>query len=421
MTPGSPPVPPEVIPVAPSPSPSTLDRGDTADPPLARLLVITLIQTLASVMVFRGTYFYTEQMLAFSKHLNLWLAAVGMGGFYIVGAVTSRHAAKRLGSRGLLVTTVACQGLIFLSQALWPGTATLTIGYMLLSTMLGWMWPVVETYVSAGRNARQTARALGVFNITWASGVPVAVAVVGPLLKLYPPLVFYLPAAMSLVNIGLILPLRMTQHLADDHPDRPAAHELDKMHAYVISTRVTMLAGYAMTSVLAAMMPSLFRDGLGLGVMAATALASWLDVPRVLMFILVSRHAFWEGRRGVLGAAAVMLPVGFLLVMLSPNVPLVLLGQAIFGLSHGMAYHAALYYATVVKNASIDAGSWHETMIGGGFALGPLCTLAGLSLGAMWSAPLVGMLVGAAPLVAVPLLGGVGPLVRPTRRSALVR
>jgi len=48
-----------------------------------------------------------------------------------------------------------------------------------------------------------------------------------------------------------------------------------------------------------------------------------------------------------------------------------------FGMAAGFSYTAALYYALVAENASVDAGGAHESLIGIGIGLGPLSGLAG--------------------------------------------
>ena len=55
-------------------------------------------------------------------------------------------------------------------------------------------------------------------------------------------------------------------------------------------------------------------------------------------------------------------------------------GELLFGTAAGFLYTAALYYAQVVQNASVDAGGAHEALIGVGYALGPGAGLVGTAL-----------------------------------------
>jgi len=68
-------------------------------------------------------------------------------------------------------------------------------------------------------------------------------------------------------------------------------------------------------------------------------------------------------------------------VLFARHLPLALVGELLLGLAAGFAYYSALYYALVVKNASVDAGGAHEALIGLGYAHGPLAGLAAQTAG----------------------------------------
>jgi hypothetical protein len=90
----------------------------------------------------------------------------------------------------------------------------------------------------------------------------------------------------------------------------------------------------------------------------------------------------------------------------------VVLGEIVFGVLSGVTYFAALYYAMVVKNASVDAGGAHEGLIGLGFSLGPGVGLIGHALARTGGSYLGGVLLGVAPLLIVCVWGAFKPLVR---------
>ena len=89
-----------------------------------------------------------------------------------------------------------------------------------------------------------------------------------------------------------------------------------------------------------------------------------------------------------------------------------LLGEAIFGFAAGLTYSAAIYYAMVVKNASVDAGGVHEGLIGAGFAIGPAMGLAGIAMAPIFGNEMLGVLAGVAVLMAVCAAGALRPLAR---------
>jgi hypothetical protein len=155
-----------------------------------------------------------------------------------------------------------------------------------------------------------------------------------------------------------------------------------------------------------------------------------LDVARVTAFGVLGFTAAWHGRRGSMGRAMWMLPAGFLLVLAAPvipgglaglRLPAVLVGELLFGWTAGEIYFAALYYAMVVKNASVAAGGGHESLIGLGFALGPAAGLAGVAMKGMLGSPLAGILSVAGVLMLVCSLAAARSLLRAGPKATIVR
>jgi hypothetical protein len=119
-----------------------------------------------------------------------------------------------------------------------------------------------------------------------------------------------------------------------------------------------------------------------------------------------------------------------LLILLGNSLPLVILGEIIFGVAAGFSYTAALYYALVADNASVDAGGAHESLIGIGIALGPLSGLAGQLLvgqplpfgaeaaGSAGLQPFAALALTSLPVIGVCVLGALRALVRPPGRPA---
>jgi hypothetical protein len=140
----------------------------------------------------------------------------------------------------------------------------------------------------------------------------------------------------------------------------------------------------------------------------APGLAGLLDLFRVAAFLSFRLYRGWVGCPYFLALQCFALPSGFLLALLGPNLAAVVAGELIFGFAVGGAYYAAIYYALVVKNASVEAGGGHEALIGTGFTVGPA-----LGLLAVWLTPhvgsrLLGTVLGVGPLL---VLGSVAALV----------
>lgn len=376
---------------------------------LARLLLIAFLESFATASVERGVYFFSLKRLGFSDAANLALALV-FGAAYVVGAMASHRLSGRLTEKKLLGVSIAGQLIVHALLAAWAGPATLFVGHGALGLFNGLKWPVVESFISAGRTPAATARAVGRFNIAWASSVPLALVVAGPLISRWAAGLFVLPGAINLVALWLIRPLPpRPAHLPQDHPERLAAGQILRYRGLLGCSRWTMLGSYATLWILAALMPRIFRD-LGFAVAAATALAAVVDFVRLVAFVILERYSGWHGRVGPLVVSVAALPVGFFMVLFGASPAVVLAGEVIFGLAAGMTYYAALYYAMVVENASVGAGGVHEGLIGLGFAVGPAAGLIAIRLAPVLGSDVLGTLAGIGPLLGVCWVGAFGSL-----------
>ena len=356
-----------------------------------RLIVLAFIESLATILVEGAVYFFAHERLGFSNAGNLSLALV-FGAMYVVGATSSQRAAARGGERRLLLATAISQVVVLTLLALRPLPGTLFAGQAVMGLLFGLKWPVIESYFSAGHDPRSAARAVGRFNLSWCSALPVALAAAGPLIAWREGALFATGAALAGANLLLIVRLPASPaHLPSDHPARPDAEQVRRLGRLLVAARWLMLAAYSAMWILRTLLPSVFSE-LGVGVSGATALSGLLDVARLTAFIVLGFWTAWHGRRAGLLAASGLLSVGFLMVLFAPNLPAVLIGEAIFGWATGQIYYAALYYAMVVQNAAVSAGGGHEAMIGLGFAVGPAAGLAGVALKPLLGRELVGVL-----------------------------
>jgi hypothetical protein len=109
-------------------------------------------------------------------------------------------------------------------------------------------------------------------------------------------------------------------------------------------------------------------------------------------------------------------------VLLGQSVSAVIGGELLFGTAAGFLYTAALYYAQLVQNASVDAGGAHEALIGVGYALGPGAGLIGTALaggaGPGSAAYVRGMSIATLPLILVCTVCALRPLIQAWRTLA---
>lgn len=366
---------------------------------LGRVYAFAFLESLGTILLQRGLYFYTHDRLAFSETGNLALALF-FGVTYVVGALISHPLVTRIGEKSGVMASLV--GLLVLHTTLWlhPSVRFISVAFGIVAVLQGMKWPIIESYVSAGQIPAKILTNLGRFNVSWASAVPVALAITGPLVgSSHPELLFALAAAINVIAIGIALPWPARPvHLADDHPERPAAGQVERLGALLVASRWLMLASYALLFLLAPLMPGIFAR-LGFSVSIAGVSSSAMDVVRLGTFAVLGAYPGWHGRAGPIALAMLGLPIGFVLVLFGASPSLVFVGQLVFGAAAGVVYYASLYYALVVKNASVDAGGAHEGLIGLGFAIGPLLGLAGHRISESLGSYVTGMLAGVMPMV----------------------
>ncbi|MDY6914403.1 MAG: hypothetical protein SVT52_08110 [Planctomycetota bacterium] len=382
-----------------------------------RLILFTFIENFALTLVLRSAYFYGRETLGFSDIENL-LMAMAFGATMAVGALCSHRLSQRLKEKKQLVGILWCQFILYMGMFFGAGlAATLMVGLAGLGFLCGLKWPVVESYLGAGQEAPATAKAIGRFSISGATAILLAMLVAGPIIAAWSAGLFLTAAVIAPVSLYLVAPLpRRPAHLPDDHPTRPPAGQVLRYRALMNSSRWLMLGNQAMTAILVALVPHVLHN-LGRHVSEATALSGVLDAAKLAAFILMGAWGAWHGRSGLLLAAMAAAMAGFFMVLFGPNLAVVLAGEALFGLAVGVTYYAALYYAIVVKNASVDAGGGHEALIGAAGAIGPAAGLAGIALADVLGSRVLATVAGVGPMLAFFAWRGSWPLVRDRLRS----
>jgi hypothetical protein len=344
-----------------------------------KILALTFVGSFAVISIERGVYFYTASRLGFGDGANLALA-LAFGLMYVIGSLVSHRVTVALGEKRTLGCVVVAQMLVHLGMSTLPGGVMFWILDPLAGLLYGMQWPIIESYISAGRCSRDTHRILGLFNMSWAVAIPLNLALAGPIIEHAPAGLFLLPAALNLIMLLLMRHLPSAPpRLQEDHPHRPALAELARLRALLGGHRWGLVLSMTALFILAPIMPRIYRD-LGMGVESASALSGLLDVLRVGAFLLLWLYGGWHGKTWPVLGTVVLLPVGFAMVLLGGRIEWVLLGEVLFGLGNGLAYYGALHYAQVVHNAAVEAGGAHEALIGTGFAVGPLAGLIGLAL-----------------------------------------
>ena len=358
-----------------------MNRGaDDRPAPLAAVLAVTFAGSLSGGVFWAAIFFLTANHYGFPPERNLVLATV-MGAVYAIGAATAGRLVRKLASssspRALLMAALACWTIAALAPLLAPHTeVVMWAGALLGAAASAVTWPIVESYLGAGRHGANMRAAIGWFNVTWTPATALALLLM-PVVGHFSPLgTLSLSAAASAVALAAAFAL----------PIRPGAHEADVADAAVgreyrpLLRSVSWLlpTSYVLCSVMAPLLPHRLAE-VGGSTTGGLVPALWM-IARFFTLIVMWRTGFWHGRWGTLVLAACTLAAGLATILLAPTVTVVAAGLVIFGVGMGLTYYAALYYALAVGRAEVDAGGTFEALIGVGYFVGPLLGIAAVAV-----------------------------------------
>src|SRR3954470_15649594 len=174
---------------------------------IAALFVLTFLESIAATLIQRGIYFFTHENLGFSQNQNLWIA-FGFGAAYVGGALVSHGLSRRFGEKRVLLGSVLALLALHSLLALVPAPAVRVGSVFGTAAVQGLKWPVVESYVSAGRAPKQLLPLLSRYNVTWATAGFVAIGITGIIVGTHvPSLFFWFPALLNLAAALLVLRL----------------------------------------------------------------------------------------------------------------------------------------------------------------------------------------------------------------------
>ncbi|MDY7110546.1 MAG: hypothetical protein SYC29_18090 [Planctomycetota bacterium] len=354
--------------------------GDDGVTPLWAPLAVTFLASLGTGIFWNAIAFIARNTYDFPQERNFVLAAV-MGAVYVIGAFgigrIMQRLEHRLRPRTLLVGLMVAQGVLCFGPVAIGREAVFWITAAGVSIASAAMWPLLESYLTAGRHGRAMRSAIGWFNITWMSAVIVPLLAMPPLLEDRGEWVI---GAQAIASLLALVPLcffaaRPRHHAAD----LAAASVTAEYPLLLRSARVLLPMSCLLFMAMGPILPYRFED-IGVKLEFQTpATATWMFA-RFAAMLVMYRLRFWHGRWGTLLLAGSLMTGGFALVILAPDLLRMLVGFVFFGVGIGAVYYAALYYAMSVGRAEVGAGGVHEALIGSGYTLGPLAGLTGTVL-----------------------------------------
>lgn len=368
---------------------------------------------LEGTNAFAASYYFNYLMFllqrdhGFSNLDNLALGAVH--GFLYVGA---SWFAGRFGQRHGYFTSLRIgfggMGAGVALGWLLPGITGQILALLVWTVAMCFTWPMLEALASEREPKHRLPHRIGLYNVIWAATAGLAYFIGGTLFQhLGKTSLYWLPLiihALQWMSLGW-LERRHAQSVSATHlsaPTSPQGHPIPQREIRI--TRVFQklawmgnpFAYMAMNTVIA-VVPSI-AERAGLGIEEGGRLMSAWFIVRTLTFAVLWAWHGWHYRVGWFLGSFLLLIMGFITVMTTHHLWLLVAAQIAFGWGTGLIYYSSLFYAMDGSDTHGEHGGIHEAFIGLGMGSGPAISALTLWLSGAAMAPAVA--------VGVALVGG---------------
>ena len=333
---------------------------------------------------FSYLYFFFRDRFGFDDRQNLELAAL-IGFIYVFVAWQAGKFAQRHGNFTALKIGFALMATALAAGLFVHALAAQIALACLVNSGMCFIWPVLEALASEGPNP---ARAVGIYNITWAVTNASAFFIGGTIIdKLGYQSLFYVPLTLMLLQFAMVFRLEKIhgretvaangKYLPPD-PNRPAPMLAKK---FQFMAWVANPFAYIAINTLIAVLPGIAKK-FDLSPMEAGFMCSLWGFARVFAFVVLMKWSGWHYRFRWLVLAFALLIISFAVILIAPSRAAILAAQIFFGLGIGLIYYSSLFYAMDASENKSEHGGIHEAAIGVGNCLGPA---AGAT--ALWLVP----------------------------------
>jgi predicted MFS family arabinose efflux permease len=347
------------------------------------------INSFAATFYLYYLFFLMRDEFGFQARDNLWLTAAH-GFVYLLASWQGGKFIQRRGCFAALKLGFAGMGGGLLLGCLIPGVTGQMLAVLAWTVPLCLIWPALETLVTEGEDYAGTARMVGRYNVVWASTNALAFFSGGWLWQQWGRTGLYgicltLIVSQFLLTLWLerqarrVAPANQSTALAAHQPEAAAFRQAISPKGFLHLAWLANPFAYVAINTLAANIPQL-AEKFSLSPAQAGMFCSLWFFARMMAFIGLWRWTGWHYRFRWLLAGYLTLLVGFMLIMLAPQLWLVLVAQVIFGAAIGLMYYSSLFYAMDLGESKGEHGGLHEAAIGLGVCIGPAVGAAALQL-----------------------------------------
>ena len=380
---------------APVPTASTAQAGPRRDRTLRNgCFMLEALNGTATTCYGYYIFWFTERCFGFTRADNLLLGAF-YGFTYMFSAAFAGRVAHRVGRfRMLQICFVGLTAVMLLGAAV-----PLVLGYSRASLwaecalMALWTigasasWPTLQGLLSR-ESAGEHPRVVGIYNLIWAGASGLTFLCCGSLFKMNRiGTVFLLPAAIHVCQLLILPKLQRYDSSRENRTEAAAAAGASVpdekarqwAKAFVRLAWVANPFAYVAMYGFVPIFPQL-ADKLHFNSAQAAVIFSVWQLSRVGAFYLFWRWTGWHYRFRLLLAAFVAVIGCFFTILMTENLPVLIVAQVLFGLAVGLIYYSSLYYTMDAGASESEHGGIHEAAIGFGIGAGPAVGFAALEI-----------------------------------------
>jgi predicted MFS family arabinose efflux permease len=336
------------------------------------------LNSFATVLYFNYLYFFLRANFGFDDKHNLAVAAL-LGLIYMFASWQTGKFARR---RGYFTSLKLGFGIMLASFVVGSqlGSATGEIlAAIAVSLGMCFIWPVLEALISEGETPAGMPRAVGTYNIIWATTYASAFFIGGTLIEKFGfQSIFYVPIGIMMVQLGLTFWLqsqvKKNSPAAGEKisapppdPDRPSPK---KAKAFLQMAWLANPFAYIAINTLVAVIPGVAAKFHFSPMLAGFVCSLWCFA-RLAVFIALWFWTRWHYRFRWLVTAFALLILSFAAILIAPNLAVLLVAQIFFGAGIGLIYYSSLFYSMDASETKSEHGGIHEAAIGLGNCVGP--------------------------------------------------
>ena len=299
--------------------------------------------------------------------------ALGLG--FIVVCFFSGRLSDRYGRRPILILallTYVAALLLMLAIPLTPGLFYIPV--VLAGAANGFFWPVIEAAMSDQQRPRQIKQAMGIFNMTWVSGMMLG-PVVGAQIFFYSPTGAIFTALGTVVVVLIALGMPHSMQIADWGKSEALTHErlvpIAKRKQFIKLAFIANFTAFFMLISFRSLLPA-FTNPAGIIGWRFGLLAGAPHAGMLFANILLIRWHGWHYSLPMLLLAEIAAALVLFVFVTTSAYPVLLLSAFVVGFPAGLAYFSSIFYGMEQMEKKGAHGSNHEFILGIGEALGPL-------------------------------------------------